>query len=123
MSDDITQKDLISTISVEYIETAKLQQWRTTCYALILMAGIFCIRTYYQLHYYWDTASTVAIFIIAFVASISLYKIEKAILKYRKKIVSMFPIPLHKSGFFLIQITTILIAVFILSFIPLTLKG
>lgn len=148
MNDDITQKDLhlIFTTSVEDIKFAKLQQWRITYYAMLLMAGIFYIRTYYQLHCFWHICLIIFILVLAFIALMLLYKIEKDILKYRTrikeiqgnlsqniqgiydldknyvKIGSVLKISKYQRGFYYIQSFTILIAAFIFSFIPPILK-
>jgi len=151
MSDDQTQKDLhlIYAISVEDIKFAKQQQWRITYYTLILMASIFYLRTYYQLHYFCDIFLLIATPLIAFVALYILIKIESDMLNYRSKIVQVndslsdefininqiskkylktcnifnISIPLHKCEFLLIQIITISIAAILLSIIAPTIKG
>jgi len=83
------QKDLhlVYTTSVGDIKFAKLQQWRITYYALVLMIGIFYLIKHYSLHLTWIFVLQLVIPILALSAVSFLIKIENDIFKYRSKMV------------------------------------
>ena len=87
--DDKIQKDLhlIYSVSIDDIRFAKQQQWRMTYYALLLMAGIFYIRTNNQFPLIWHIILIIITVLIAGFAVVFIIEIENDIVGYRHRIV------------------------------------
>ena len=88
---DETRQDLhlSYTTSVEDIRFAKQQQWRLTYYALLLMIGIFYLRSNNELDLIWHIALALITVGIAVSAVLLIIEIEKDLHGYRSKMIKI----------------------------------
>jgi len=90
-TNDRTRQDLhlLYTTSVGDIRFAKQQQWRFTYYALLLMTGIFYLRSNTELHLCWHIALAATTLLIAVFAVWVIIRIEDDLLRYRSKMIEV----------------------------------
>ena len=88
---DETRQDLhlIYTTSIGDIRFAKQQQWRLTYYALLLIIGIFYLRSSNELHLFWHIVLVLITLVIAISAVLLIIEIEKDLHGYRSTMIKI----------------------------------
>ena len=80
---------LIYTTSIGDIRFAKQQQWRLTYYALLLIIGVFYLRSSDELHLFWHIFLALITLVIAISAVLLIIEIEKDLYGYRSKMIKI----------------------------------
>ena len=131
---------LIYSISVDDIRFAKQQQWRITYYTLIIMSGIYYIRSHYILSCFWEIFLPICTSVACISAVVILGFIEKDIRRYRSRLLQVrasltnefmsivkldkkYLTKSYKPGYLLIQRVSILVSAYLFIFMPSNLSN